>query len=142
MISQIKKQYGIAIFHNIGDLLLCTPIPRQLKADDPACHITWYTSQRYAFVLNNNPYIDEVIALPDAPLYNLKIINILRPHATQENAGVLALRVPGLDFSHRPPILTFMHLQITTEFQALMTIFLILRLRPKMAAYLMSSKPM
>jgi glycosyltransferase involved in cell wall biosynthesis len=91
MISQIKKQYGIAIFHNIGDLLLCTPIPRQLKADDPACHITWYTSQRYAFVLNNNPYIDEVIALPDAPLYNLKIINILRPHATQENAGVLAL---------------------------------------------------
>ena len=91
MISRTQNQYGIAIFHNIGDILLCTPIPRQLKADDPACHITWYTSQRYAFVLENNPYIDEVIALPDVPLNNCQIINVLQPHATIENAGVLAL---------------------------------------------------
>jgi glycosyltransferase involved in cell wall biosynthesis len=57
-------QYGIAVFHNIGDILLCTPIARQLKTSDPSCFITWYTSERYAFVLDNNPHIDEVVALP------------------------------------------------------------------------------
>lgn len=86
-----KNRFGIAIFHNIGDILLCTPIARQLKADDPSCHVTWYTSQRYAFVLDNNPYIDEVIALPDVPLHSCQIIDALQPYTTPENAGVLAL---------------------------------------------------
>ena len=57
-------QHGIAVFHNIGDILLCTPIARQLKKADPACHITWYTSDRYAFILENNPDIDEIVSLP------------------------------------------------------------------------------
>ncbi|MDI6791962.1 MAG: hypothetical protein QME81_03725 [bacterium] len=91
MNTHTQNQYGIAIFHNIGDILLCTPIARQLKADDPACLITWYTSQRYAFVLNNNPYIDEVIALPDVPFHNCRVLPVLQPHVTPENAGVLAL---------------------------------------------------
>ncbi len=56
-------QYAIAVFHNLGDILLCTPIARQLKASDPDCFITWYCAERYALVLDNNPYIDEVIAL-------------------------------------------------------------------------------
>nr|WP_321397821.1 hypothetical protein [uncultured Desulfobacter sp.] len=86
-----QNQYCIAIFHNIGDILLCTPIARQLKSDDPECHITWYTSKRYAFVLDNNPYIDEVIALPDMPLHNCQVLDIFKPYMTSENAGLFAL---------------------------------------------------
>ena len=91
MTTYTRNQYGIAIFHNIGDILLCTPIAKQLKADDPTCHITWFTSKRYAFVLDNNPYIDEVIALPDVPLDRRRIIENLKQYTTAENAGIYAL---------------------------------------------------
>lgn len=63
-----RAHYGIAVFHNIGDILLCTPIARQLKVNDPDCHIVWYTADKYKFILENNPYIDEIIALPGEPV--------------------------------------------------------------------------
>ena len=58
------KHYGIAIFHNIGDVLASTPIAAQLKHDDPACRITWFTSESGRQVLDQNPYIDELFVLP------------------------------------------------------------------------------
>lgn len=60
--------FGIALFHGIGDILCSTPIPRQLKQDYPGCRIVFYTSERLKFALENNPYIDELIALPGVPL--------------------------------------------------------------------------
>ena len=64
----MKSSYGIAVFHNIGDILLCTPIARQLKADNPDCEVIWYTSERYKFVLENNPFIDQIVSLDGDPL--------------------------------------------------------------------------
>ncbi|MBI3258793.1 MAG: hypothetical protein HYZ54_04865, partial [Ignavibacteriae bacterium] len=55
--------YGIAIFHGIGDILNCTPIAKQLKLNEPDCHITWYTASKYRFIVENNPFIDEIITL-------------------------------------------------------------------------------
>lgn len=88
MTNQFKPQtgfaqYGIAVFRNIGDILLCTPIARQLKDSDPGCFVTWYTSERYAFVLDGNPYIDQIIALPaDDPV----LLDSLLPSLQAERA--------------------------------------------------------
>ncbi|MBS1538878.1 MAG: hypothetical protein JST20_14165, partial [Bacteroidetes bacterium] len=57
------SRYGIAIFHGIGDILNCTPIAKQLKLNEPNCHITWYTAAKYQFIIEHNPYIDEIITL-------------------------------------------------------------------------------
>ncbi|MFN8362071.1 MAG: glycosyltransferase [Candidatus Kapaibacterium sp.] len=58
-----SSTYGIAIFHGIGDILNCTPIAKQLKINEPDCHITWFTAAKYRFILENNPYIDEIRTL-------------------------------------------------------------------------------
>jgi len=58
-----RKQYGIAVFHHIGDVLCSTPIAKQLKADDPNCHITWFTSHAGEVSVRHNPHIDEIIVL-------------------------------------------------------------------------------
>ena len=64
----MKSSFGIAVFHNIGDILLCTPIARQLKADNPDCEVIWYTSERYKFILENNPFIDQIVSFDGDPL--------------------------------------------------------------------------
>jgi ADP-heptose:LPS heptosyltransferase/glycosyltransferase involved in cell wall biosynthesis/2-polyprenyl-3-methyl-5-hydroxy-6-metoxy-1,4-benzoquinol methylase len=64
----MNSLYGIAVFHNVGDILLCTPIARQLKADEPNCEITWFTAEKYQFVLENNPYIDRVVSFEGDPV--------------------------------------------------------------------------
>jgi hypothetical protein len=56
-------EYGIAVFHHIGDVLCCTPIAKQLKIDNPDCRISWFTSQAGEVALRENPYIDEIIVL-------------------------------------------------------------------------------
>ncbi len=64
----MKSSFGIAVFHNIGDILLCTPIARQLKADNPDCEVIWYTSDKYKFILENNPFINQVVSFDGDPL--------------------------------------------------------------------------
>ncbi len=59
--------YGIAVFHNRGDVLAATPIARQLKADDPSCRVTYFTSRKYEHILAGNPYLDEVVGLEGDP---------------------------------------------------------------------------
>jgi ADP-heptose:LPS heptosyltransferase/glycosyltransferase involved in cell wall biosynthesis/2-polyprenyl-3-methyl-5-hydroxy-6-metoxy-1,4-benzoquinol methylase len=64
----MKSIYGIAVFHNIGDILLCTPIARQLKANEPDCEVVWFTAEKYKFILENNPFIDRVVPFEGEPL--------------------------------------------------------------------------
>ncbi|MFN5866108.1 MAG: glycosyltransferase family 9 protein [Candidatus Kapaibacterium sp.] len=63
-----KLEFGIALFHNAGDILCATPVARQLKHDNPHCHITWYTAKKFAFTIEHNPYIDEVVLLDGDPV--------------------------------------------------------------------------
>jgi ADP-heptose:LPS heptosyltransferase/SAM-dependent methyltransferase len=62
-----RPEFGIAIFHAAGDILNCTPIARQLRLDHPDARITWITSERFAFLLDQNPHIDELMAVPGDP---------------------------------------------------------------------------
>jgi hypothetical protein len=48
-----------------GDCLFVTTIARQIKEIDyPGCHLTWLIGSKYARVILNNPYIDDVIQIP------------------------------------------------------------------------------
>jgi ADP-heptose:LPS heptosyltransferase len=51
--------------NGLGDVLLCTPALRQLKAERPATRIRFYT--RYPMLLRGLPYIDEVHRYGDRP---------------------------------------------------------------------------
>lgn len=48
-----------------GDCLLVTPIAKQIKEFDyPNCHLTWLLSEKCKQVIENNPYVDEIITIP------------------------------------------------------------------------------
>jgi hypothetical protein len=64
----MKSSFGIAVFHNMGGILLCTPIARQLKVDNPDCEVIWYASQSYKFILENNPFTDQIVPFDGDPL--------------------------------------------------------------------------
>jgi len=58
---------------SLGDCLLTTTIARQIKEIDyPGCHLTWIIGERYKEVLDNNPHVDDVIALPMHPSISLR----------------------------------------------------------------------
>jgi ADP-heptose:LPS heptosyltransferase len=65
--TQPQPQIGIAIFHGLGDVLNATIIARQIRADRPNAHIVWYTAAQYAFVLEGNPDVDEIVPLDGDP---------------------------------------------------------------------------
>jgi hypothetical protein len=41
-----------------------TTVARQIKADDPECHLTWAIGSRYRQVIKYNPHVDEVWEIP------------------------------------------------------------------------------
>ncbi len=63
-----RGTYGIAVFHNRGDVLAATPLARRLKREDPSCRVVWFTSRSCAPILAENPFVDEVVALEGDPL--------------------------------------------------------------------------
>lgn len=52
-------------FSSIGDIVLTTPLLRALKEQKPDIEIHYITKKAYAPVLENNPYIDQLILLED-----------------------------------------------------------------------------
>jgi ADP-heptose:LPS heptosyltransferase len=50
-------------FSSIGDIVLTTPVVRNLKQQLPHCTIHYCTRSQYAELLQNNPYIDKVFSL-------------------------------------------------------------------------------
>jgi hypothetical protein len=49
-----------------GDLLHATVIARQIKKDNPDCHLTWGVGSRYADILQENPDVDSIWEFPVA----------------------------------------------------------------------------
>lgn len=65
--AQQRPLFGIAIFHGLGDIVNATIIARQIKHDHPNAYVVWFTAEQYAFALDNNPDVDEVVALRGDP---------------------------------------------------------------------------
>ena len=49
----------------LGDVLMCTPVLRELKRRNPHCYIRFYT--KYGPLVNGLPYIDEVLPYEQKP---------------------------------------------------------------------------
>lgn len=47
-----------------GDCVYATTVARQIKADDPECHLTWAIGSAYRQVIQHNPHVDEVWEIP------------------------------------------------------------------------------
>lgn len=58
-------KFLIIRFSSIGDIILTTPVVRMLKTQVPDSQIHFLTKNKFAFLLQNNPYVDHVHALAD-----------------------------------------------------------------------------
>jgi ADP-heptose:LPS heptosyltransferase len=68
--SLLKRPWkGKAIYlargGQLGDVLMCTPVVRELKRRNPSCYIRFYTN--YGPLVNGLPYIDEVLPYDARP---------------------------------------------------------------------------
>ena len=61
------KRYFIFQFAAYGDCLYATTIAKQIKNDEPDCHITWGISTKFKSILIGNPNVDEVLELDIDP---------------------------------------------------------------------------
>jgi len=51
----------------MGDVVQSTPVARGIKAARPDCHLTWFVNRPFAPLLEHNPHIDQIIAMPSRP---------------------------------------------------------------------------
>ena len=61
------KRQTIELARNaaLGDVLMCTPVLRELKRRNPNCHVRFYTE--FGPLVNGLPYIDEVLPYEQKP---------------------------------------------------------------------------
>ncbi len=55
-----KKILLVQLYSN-GDCLYATAVARQIKADFPGCHLTWAVASFCKTIIDNNPYVDEIM---------------------------------------------------------------------------------
>lgn len=60
------KKVLIIRFSSIGDIVLCSPVPRCIKNKYPEAEIHFLTKKSFCSILEANPYIDKVIPLQDS----------------------------------------------------------------------------
>lgn len=61
----------------LGDVLMTTPLLRQLKKGMPETKITYLVGKWSASILNNNPNIDEIITFDEEIIFKKKIFSIV-----------------------------------------------------------------
>jgi hypothetical protein len=61
-----QKILLVQLYSN-GDCLYATAIARQIKNDYPNCKLTWVISNSFKSIIDNNPYIDEVMVTNEVP---------------------------------------------------------------------------
>jgi len=66
-----KKILLIQLFSN-GDCLYATAVARQIKQDDPSCHLIWVIADYCKNIIANNPFVDEIFIIKDINHNNWK----------------------------------------------------------------------
>lgn len=46
--------------HALGDCIYATTVARQIKSDDPGCHLTWAVGRPARPIVEANPFVDEI----------------------------------------------------------------------------------
>lgn len=71
----MQKKILVIRFSSIGDIVLCSPIPRLLKSKFPNAEIHFLTKPAYQDLLSENPHINQIHVLDKHPIlkaYELK----------------------------------------------------------------------
>ena len=72
-----------------GDCLYATAIARQIKHDFPDCHLTWAIAGFCKSIIFNNPYVDALMEVNDAPKNDLAAFRKFK-------RGILSQKKKGL----------------------------------------------
>ena len=70
MTERAKRFLIVHLIAN-GDCLMVTTIAKQIKFDNPNCHLTWAISYKCKQVIENNPYVDSIWEVSHDPKENL-----------------------------------------------------------------------
>ena len=71
-------KYLIIRFSSIGDIVLTTPVVRNLKQQCEGAEVHFLTKHQYKDILENNPYVDKVHTLDKS--FDEMILNLRREH--------------------------------------------------------------
>jgi ADP-heptose:LPS heptosyltransferase len=71
---QTKKKFLIIRFSSIGDIVLTTPVIRCLRTKYPGSEIFYLTKNKFAGIVQSNPYISKVIVLDDDILDTIDVL--------------------------------------------------------------------
>ncbi len=74
-------------FSSLGDLVLCSPVFRELKKVFPESHVTFLTSKQHGQILDNNPYIDQVTFHPRRETF--RELNQLAEQLNQQSFDII-----------------------------------------------------
>ena len=58
-----KKRIALVQLFSNGDCLYATTVARQIKTDYPGCYLAWVIAGFCKNILDENPFVDEVIDL-------------------------------------------------------------------------------
>tara|TARA_B100001250_G_scaffold282284_1_gene244493 strand:- start:446 stop:745 length:300 start_codon:yes stop_codon:yes gene_type:complete len=58
-------------FSSVGDIVLTTPVIRNLKTSKEGMEVHYATKSENAFLLEENPYVDKIHLLDDSGIWNL-----------------------------------------------------------------------
>ena len=64
-VEENKLRFLIIRFSSIGDIVLTTPVIRNLRKRFPEATIDYLTKPKFASLVSNNPYVDNVLQLKD-----------------------------------------------------------------------------
>ena len=74
MTERAKRFLIVHLIAN-GDCLMMTTIAKQIKFDNPNCHLTWAISYKCKQVIENNPHVDSIWEVAHDPNENLIVRN-------------------------------------------------------------------
>jgi len=87
---KLQKKILLVHLHSNGDCLYATAVARQIKQDYPGGHLTWAVASFCKDILNNNPYIDAILEIPNVNKGNSASVlrKLKKEMAVEKNNGV------------------------------------------------------
>ena len=101
-----SNRYLIIQLACFGDCLYATAIVRQLKHDEPNCHVTWAIASKYESAIVLNPFVDDrwVVSIDNGDYYNVNLLRIVEEAKRKKQAGefteIIVSQIPSLNW-HR-----------------------------------------
>jgi ADP-heptose:LPS heptosyltransferase len=97
-----KKIILVQLYSN-GDCLYATTVARQIKQDYPGCHLTWAIASFCKTIIDNNPYVDDVLTVTTVAKNDVKAFRKFKKDIySQQKEGIYdeVFIVHNLDTNH------------------------------------------